>query len=40
MTPEDIKDEKMLAAISVAVIEAGGETENAYIRVRSIKEIC
>ncbi len=40
MTPEDIKDEKMLAAISVAVIEAAGETENAYIRVRSIKEIC
>lgn len=37
--PEDIKDEKMLAAVTVAVIEAAGETENAYIRVKSIKEL-
>ena len=33
--PEDIKDDRMLAA----VIDAAGETENAYIRVKSIKEI-
>ena len=37
--PEDIKDEKMLAAVAAAVIEAVGETDNAYIKVRSIREI-
>ena len=37
--PEDIKDEKMLAAVAAAVIDAVGETDNAYIKVRSIREI-
>ena len=37
--PEDIKDEKMLAAVAVAVIDAAGEIDNAYIKVRSIREI-
>ena len=37
--PEDIKDEKMLAAVAAAVIDAAGETDNAYIKVRSIREI-
>ena len=37
--PEDIKDDRMLAAVTVAVIDAAGETENAYIRVKSIREI-
>ena len=36
--PEDIKDEKMLAAVAAAVIDAAGETDNAYIKVRSIRE--
>lgn len=39
MSPEDIKDEKMLAAVTVAVIEAAGEDDNAYVRVKSIREI-
>ena len=39
LKPEDIKDDKMLAAVSVAVMEAAGETENSYIRVKSIREI-
>jgi len=37
--PEDIKDDRMLAAVTAAVIDTAGETENAYIRVKSIKEI-
>ena len=37
--PEDIKDEKMLAAVAAAVIDAAGETDNSYIKVRSIREI-
>lgn len=37
--PEDIKDEKMLVAMMVASIEAAKEHENAYIRVKSIKEL-
>ena len=36
---ENIKDEKMLAAVAAAVIDAVGETDNAYIKVRSIREI-
>lgn len=39
LKPEDIKDDKMLAAVSVAVMEAAGEIENAYIRIKSIREI-
>ena len=39
LKPEDIKDDKMLAAVIVAVMEAAGEIENAYIRVKSIREI-
>ena len=39
LQPEVIKDDKMLAAVSVAVMEAAGETENSYIRVKSIREI-
>ncbi|MDO5088210.1 MAG: OadG family protein [Leptotrichiaceae bacterium] len=39
MSPEDIKDDKMLAAVTVAVIEAAGEDDNAYVRVKSIREI-
>ncbi|MBC2857375.1 OadG family protein [Cetobacterium sp. 2A] len=37
--PEDIKDEKMLVAMMVASIEAASDDENAYIRVKSIKEL-
>ena len=37
--PEDIKDEKMLAAVAAAVIDAAGEIDNAYIKVRSIREV-
>ena len=36
---EDIKDDRMLAAVAVAVMEAAGNTPNAYIRVKSIKEL-
>ena len=37
--PEDIKDEKMLVAVAAAVIDAAGEIDNAYIKVRSIREV-
>lgn len=37
--PDDIKDENMIVAMLVASIEAANEDENAYIRVRNIKEI-
>jgi putative uncharacterized protein (fragment) len=37
--PEDIKDEKMLAAVAAAVIDAAGEIDNAYIKVRSIRKV-
>ena len=37
--PEDIKDENMLVAMMVASIEASKNNENAYIRVKSIKEL-
>ena len=36
---EDIKDEKMLAALSVALIEAAGETSDSHIRVKNIREL-
>ncbi|RRD40689.1 sodium pump decarboxylase, gamma subunit subfamily [Leptotrichia sp. OH3620_COT-345] len=39
LSPEDIKDDKMLAAVMVSVIEAAGEDENAYVRVKSIREV-
>lgn len=39
ISAEDIKDDRMLAAVAVAVIEAAGNTPNAYIRVKSIKEL-
>ncbi|MCJ8342764.1 MAG: OadG family protein [Cetobacterium sp.] len=38
-SPEDIKDENMLVAMMVASIEAAKNNENAYIRVKSIKEL-
>ena len=38
ISAEDIKDDRMLAAVAVAVMEAAGNTPNAYIRVKSIKE--
>ncbi len=37
--PEEIKDEKMLVALLVSAIEAAGENQDAYIRVKSIIEI-
>ena len=39
ISAEDIKDDRMLAAVAVAVMEAAGNTPNAYIRVKSIKEL-
>jgi sodium pump decarboxylase gamma subunit len=39
LSAEDIKDEKMLAAVSVAVMEAAGDTPDSYIRLKSIKEL-
>lgn len=39
ISAKDIKDDRMLAAVAVAVIEAAGNTPNAYIRVKSIKEL-
>ena len=32
ISAEDIKDDRMLAAVAVAVMEAAGNTPNAYIR--------
>lgn len=37
--PDEIKDENMIIAMLVASIDAANEDENAYIRVRNIKEI-
>lgn len=37
--PEDVKDEKMRIALMVASIECAKENENAFIRVKSIREI-
>ena len=39
VSEEDIKDEKMLAALSVALIEAAGETSDSHIRVKNIREL-
>ena len=39
ISAEDIKDDRMLAAVAVAVMEAAGNTPNAYIRIKSIKEL-
>ncbi len=39
ISAEDIKDDRMLAAVAVVVMEAAGNTPNAYIRVKSIKEL-
>lgn len=39
ISAEDIKDDRMLAAVAMAVMEAAGNTPNAYIRVKSIKEL-
>lgn len=39
ISAENIKDDRMLAAVAVAVMEAAGNTPNAYIRVKSIKEL-
>ena len=39
ISAEDIKDDRMLAAVAVAVMEAAGNTPYAYIRVKSIKEL-
>ena len=39
ISAEDIKDDRMLAAVAVAVMEAAGNTPNAYIQVKSIKEL-
>lgn len=39
ISAEDIKDDRMLAAVAVAVMEAAENTPNAYIRVKSIKEL-
>lgn len=39
ISAEDIKDDRMLAAVAVAVMKAAGNTPNAYIRVKSIKEL-
>ena len=39
ISAEDIKDDRMLAAVAVAVMEAAGNTPNAYIRVKSIKKL-
>lgn len=39
ISAEDIKDDRMLAAVAVAVMEAAGNTQNAYIRIKSIKEL-
>lgn len=39
ISAEDIKDDRMLAAVAVAVMEAAGNTPNVYIRVKSIKEL-
>lgn len=37
--PNSITDERMIAAMLVASIEAAGEVDGAYVRVKSIKEI-
>lgn len=37
--PSSIKDERMLAAMLVATIEAANDMDGANIRVRSIKEL-
>ena len=39
ISAEDIKDDRILAAVAVAVMEAAGNTPNAYIQVKSIKEL-
>ena len=39
ISAEDIKDDRMLAAVAMAVMEAAVNTPNAYIRVKSIKEL-
>ena len=39
ISAEDSKDDRMLAAVAVGVMEAAGKTPNAYIRVKSIKEL-
>ena len=36
---EKIKDETMMAAMMVALIEAAGENENCFIRVKNVREI-
>ncbi len=36
---EKIKDETMLAAMMAALIEAAGDNENCYIRVKNIRQI-
>ena len=36
---EKIKDETMLAAMMAALIEAAGDNENCYIRVKNVREI-
>ena len=36
---EKIKDETMMAAMMAALIEAAGDNENCYIRVKNIREI-
>ncbi len=35
----EIKDEKMVVAMLVASMEAAAENENAYVRVKSIREL-
>lgn len=37
--PNSITDERMIAAMLVASIEAAAENDGAYIRVRNIREI-
>ena len=36
---EDIKDEKILAAVSVALIEAAGDNLDSYIKLISVREL-
>ncbi|WP_304181281.1 OadG family protein [Leptotrichia trevisanii] len=36
---EKIKDETMMAAMMAALIEAAGENENCFIRVKNVREI-
>ena len=39
ISAEDIKDEKILAAVSVALIEAAGDNPDSYIKLISVREL-